>query len=313
MKKIFILIALLSCSLLGFSQSFSVDNRSMSVPRYTNQAAITAAIPTPTNGMLVYNNALNQYAYWNGTAWTNVSTGAAAGPALWSISASNFIKANPGYPNGIEVGRIYSPLGTTLSAPLINTDGSAEQVLRFGLTSSSASVFQQSNTGVNLASSSISWGYQSHLNAAITTSLFGYNGSNNTFSVIGNLDAGGFTKLGNEAPNVLLGVTRSTPAIQTRLLTGNIAATNTQTTIIAHGLTWNKIIDVKVLVSGLGNITVAENYVDLSTTGPRTGYQFSTFTDPTNIYITRSSSNSANITPAAGLVPTYRILITYIP
>jgi hypothetical protein len=101
--------------------------------------------------------------------------------------------------------------------------------------------------------------------------------------------------------------------MKTVLLTGNLAAASSQTTTVVHGLSWNKIVDVKVLVTGLSNITVRENFVDLRTTGGITGYQFSTLTDPTSILITRSSTNSVNITPALGLVPTYRILISYVP
>lgn len=71
MKKIFLSFALIAFAISSFAQSFSVDSKSLSVPRYANQAAITSVNPTPTNGMLVYDNALNQYAYWNGTAWTN--------------------------------------------------------------------------------------------------------------------------------------------------------------------------------------------------------------------------------------------------
>ena len=71
MKKIFITLILLIDSLAGFSQSFSVDPRSMSVPRYANQATITTAITAPTEGMLVFNNALDLFVYYNGTTWVN--------------------------------------------------------------------------------------------------------------------------------------------------------------------------------------------------------------------------------------------------
>jgi hypothetical protein len=75
-KIVFITFAIIITSLSGFSQSFSVDSKSLSVPRYTNQAAITVAIPTPTEGMLVFNNALDLFSYYNGTAWVNFPSAA---------------------------------------------------------------------------------------------------------------------------------------------------------------------------------------------------------------------------------------------
>ncbi|MDZ7933896.1 MAG: hypothetical protein U5M51_02780 [Emticicia sp.] len=53
--------------------------------------------------------------------------------------------------------------------------------------------------------------------------------------------------------------------------------------------------------------------MDTRTTGAITGYQFSTFTDQTNIYIMRHPTNGANIGNGGGLVSTYKILVTYIP
>jgi hypothetical protein len=310
MKKIFITFVLLIASLAGFSQSFSVDPRSMSVPRYANQAAITAAIPTATTGMLVYNNALNQYAYFNGTAWTNFPAASTAN--LWTLNTTlNRVVAPSG--TGIEADRITSQASSTLANPFINVIGNGTVFLNWGSATHNGKITQESVTGATLASSSINWNYYPNANPTQLNSLFGYSGSTGTFTHNSDLDINGFTTLGNTASSVALGVTKVTPAIQTLLLTGNIAAASSQTTIIAHGLTWNKIVDIKVLVSGLSNLTVAENFTDLRTTGGVTGYQFSTFTDPTNVYITRSSTNSANITPASGLVPTYRILITYTP
>jgi hypothetical protein len=200
-----------------------------------------------------------------------------------------------------------------LASPLFNVIGNGTVFLNWASATHSGKITQESVTGATLGSSSINWNYYPDANPTQPNSLFGYSGSTGAFTINSALTVNGFTKLGNTASSVALGVTKATPAIQTLLLTGNIAAASSQTTLVTHGLTWSKIVDIKVLVSGLSNITVAENFVDLSTTGPRTGYQFSTYTDATYVYITRSSTNSASITPASGLVPTYRILITYIP
>ena len=118
MKKIIITFAIIIASLSGFSQSFSVDNKSLSVPRYADQAAITAAITTPTTGMLVFNNTLNQYAYWNGTAWTNFPAAsgqtnpidstriisAARIPSLQALKTSGTIAA----PAPTQAGRLFN-------------------------------------------------------------------------------------------------------------------------------------------------------------------------------------------------------------
>lgn len=425
MKKIilsFVLIIIVSLS--GFSQSFSVDSKSISVPRYSNQAAITAAIPSPTVGMLVYNNALNQYAYWNGSAWTNLSTGT-SGPALWSVNTTtNRIEANGGYPNGIEVLRLSTQGSSSLANPLFNSLGANSVFFRYGTPGSASAIFQESTTGLSFGTSSINWRYADNANPQGITNMFGY--GSNTFSITGALNAtgnasiggnlsatgtsaltgkvtvgsstattagveirsqtstdanpdvyfkgtnnvlrfgnnvdgtsiiqtttsnntpnsatlawkhitnaatpvatpmmtlqgdgdltvNGFTQLGADATTTTAGVTRSSPAMKTILLTGNIVAGATvYTTSVPHGLTASKIVEVKVLVSGLNNFIVGEDFVDNRTVaqGAISGYQFTTFTDATNVYILRHQTNGNNINNANGLVSTFRILITYIP
>ena len=413
MKKILVLLLFSLCSIASFAQSFSVNPKSMSVPRYANQAAITAAIPSPTEGMMVYNNALDQLAYYNGTAWTNLPPTGPAG-SLWTINAAGLIAANQGY-NGIEVLNI-TAVGShgTLARPLINADGGGTTFFRFGRPQGNWAISEEVVTTFNQSTSSVNWRYNDNASPQAATHLFGYsanafnvtgalnatgNGtvggnlavtgtgtiggktivgsstattagmeirsstgtdanpdiyfkgtnnvlrygnntdgtsivqtsiSNNTPSAAslswkhltnaatpaatpmmsidgeGDLTVNGFTKLGGTATDV--------PAIKTKLLTGNIAANSSGlTTTVAHGLNSGKIVDVKVLVSGLSFIVVSENFVDFRSTGSISGYQFSTFTDGTNIYITRSSTNGANIGNGGGLTSTYRILITYIP
>jgi hypothetical protein len=427
MKKIILSFLLLTCAFSGFSQSFSVDSQSLSVPRYANQTAITTAIPSPTVGMLVYNNSLNHYAYWNGTAWTSISTGAAAGPALWSQSASNFIQANTGLPNGIEILRMTMQNNApTFSSPTVDIVGANSSMFRYRNVSGSFSLTQESATGFSIAASSMVWKYYDGSPTTISTNLFGYGSSNfnvytgglnvaagnatigGNFSATGtsgltgkvtvgsstattagveirsqtstdanpdiyfkgtnnvlrfgnnvdgtslvqtslsnntptsasiawkhisnanpavstpmmslqgdgDLTVNGFTQLGADATTTTAGVTRSSPAMKTILLTGNIAAGATvYTTTVPHGLTAAKIVEVKVLVSGLSNFIVSDDFVDNRTVaqGAISGYQFATFTDATNVYILRHQTNGSNINNANGLVSTFRILITYIP
>lgn len=314
MKKILVAFFVLTISLSGFSQSFSVDNRGMSVPRYANQTAITAAIPSPTVGMLVYNNALNQYAYWNGSAWTNFPTSGGGGNALWIANATTGrIVADGGYPEGIEVGRITSNSTTTLTSPLLNSIGSASAFLRYGRPQTTAAIFQESTTGFNLSSSSINWRFADGSNPQVITNLFGY--ASNIFT------HNSFTKLGDEATTTTAGVTRSVPAIKTLLLTGSLTPgsspeTNASLlTTVPHGLNYSKIIETKVLVNGVGmngGFLVEPNFVD--SRGAVTGLQYSTYNDGNNVYIIRNGTNSNNIRPVAGgTTATYRIIITYIP
>ncbi len=316
MKKLFITLVLLIASLSGFSQSFSVDSKSLSVPRYANQAAITAANPSPTEGRMVYNSALDQFAYYNGTAWVNLSTGT-SGPVLWTADPTTFrITANQGYTYGIEASRFTSNAPTSLSLPLINSTGDAKTFLRYGLDpQSTAAIFQESTTNWNFSGSSINWKHSDESNPQVITNMFGYNGG--TFSV------NGFTKLGDEATTTTSGVTKSSPAIKTMLLTGSMTpGSNPETaasltTTITHGLNFSKIVDMKVLVLGVSNAggrLVAEGFTD--PIGVVTGYLFSTFTDGVSVHIIRSnasSTSSNNIRPSASVTATYKIYITYIP
>ena len=132
MKTIFITFAIIIASLSGFSQAFSVDNKSVSVPRYANQAAITAAITIPTDGMLVFNNALDVFVYWNGTAWINFPAAsgqinpidstriisAARIPSLQALRTSGTIAA----PAPTPAGRLFNiqSYGRTSTATLLS-------------------------------------------------------------------------------------------------------------------------------------------------------------------------------------------------
>lgn len=176
---------------------------------------------------------------------------------------------------------------------------SNNNIIRYGNVTGNAGMMQSVINSATPGSASMSWVHLDNATTPTQTTMMTLDGE-------GDLTTAGFTKLGGFGTDV--------PAIKTKLLTGNIALnTSGTTTAVAHGLTSSKIIEVKVLVSGLNNVVVSENFVDNRTTGAITGYQFSTFTDPTNIYITRHSTNGANIGNGGGLVSTYRIFITYIP
>ncbi len=237
--------------------------------------------------------------------------GTGGGGVLWSVNASSRIEANGGFPNGVEMGRFTSQISTSLASPLINTLGTASTFLRYGRSSTTSAVFQESTTGFTRATSSIFWKYSDESNPQVITNLFGFTGSTNTFSV------NGFTQLGEEATTTTSGVTRSSPAIKTILLTGTMP--NAVTTIIAvpHGLTASKIIEVRALITGAGGLTVSDNYTPtLSAGGTTYGYLFNTSIDATNINITRNIStttSSTGLISAAGVTATYKIFVTYIP
>ncbi|MDZ7933905.1 MAG: hypothetical protein U5M51_02825 [Emticicia sp.] len=107
MKKLFTLI-LLTISYIGFAQSFSADSKSMSVPRYANQTAINTAIPAPAEGMLVFNNALDQFAYYTGTAWTNFPSAGGGGTTYTTHVPINT------YANATAINAIASPVAGML-------------------------------------------------------------------------------------------------------------------------------------------------------------------------------------------------------
>ncbi len=143
MKKLFITFAIIIASSSGFSQSFLVDSKSITVPRYANQTAITAAITAPTVGMLVYNNATNQYAYWNSTAWTNFPTsggGGSGGTTLWQLDATNRLEvAGTPTPVGVDVPSLTVTGFTKLSDDATTTVA--------GITSSSPAIKHKLLTG----------------------------------------------------------------------------------------------------------------------------------------------------------------------
>jgi hypothetical protein len=144
---------------------------------------------------------------------------------------------------------------------------------------------------------------------------------------------GGFTKLGNETTTTTAGVTKSTPAIKTILLTGSInvaLATETSaslTTSVSHGLNWDKIIDVSIILkptilsaSGNYDLIIPPNFTDnRPSPGGTNGFEFTYIIGSTSVDIIRNNGNSGKLarTAVAGTnIPAYgspyKILITYV-
>lgn len=203
MKKIILSFLLIACAFSAFSQSFSVDSKSLSVPRYANQAAINTANPSPTTGTLVYDNSLNQYAYYNGSTWTNFPTSSSPSTNYWVLNqTTGRVELMAGLPNGIEANRFTSNGVTSATAPLINSIGNANTFIRYGQPQGNHAIMQESTTGLNTSGTSINWRYYDNANPQGITHLFGY--SANTFNV-----TGGLTTTGNATINGTSTVTQA--------------------------------------------------------------------------------------------------------
>ncbi len=69
-------------------QASEIDPKFVKLPRYTDLAAITTSISTPTQGMLVYNMGTASNWFYNGSAWTNTA-GSLALPYAQTQSSSS--------------------------------------------------------------------------------------------------------------------------------------------------------------------------------------------------------------------------------
>jgi hypothetical protein len=145
MDKKMILILFLQCCLMVATAQVSVNTtgaapnassmldvssttKGILVPRMSS--AQRAAIATPANGLLVYDNSLNQFYYYNGTAWLALPTSNAAGSG-WLLGgnsgtnpATNFIGTTDAQPLKFKIdntpaGEISSNSNTSLG---INTN-----------------------------------------------------------------------------------------------------------------------------------------------------------------------------------------------
>jgi hypothetical protein len=90
----------------------SSTGKGLLIPRMTT--AQRMAIASPAAGLVVYDNSLNQFYYYNGTAWTVIATGNATN--YWTLSSSNLYNNS-----GTNVG-----IGTTApSAKLVVSNTTA--------------------------------------------------------------------------------------------------------------------------------------------------------------------------------------------
>ena len=136
MKKFTILILVLLSLLKSYSQSVgigtttpntssmldvSATNKGMLVPRMST--AQRTSIASPAKGLLVFDNDLSSFFFYNGTAWTQLSTGSSTN--FWSANGSDISNINSGSV-GIGTTTPLSKLGVktaTGNYGLTQTDG----------------------------------------------------------------------------------------------------------------------------------------------------------------------------------------------
>ncbi len=104
MKCIYGALLLLTFCTQLMAQSVEVNPTSIVIPRYADQAAITAAIPNPSPSTIVYDNSLNRYAYYNGSACVNFPSASSTTPP----SSSGTLQLSP-YANLAAIQNIASP------------------------------------------------------------------------------------------------------------------------------------------------------------------------------------------------------------
>lgn len=276
MKKILFSFVFLAFITSSFAQSFSVDNKGLSVPKFADQAAINTAIPTPTTGTLVYDNALNQYAYYNGAAWTNFPAAPSAGsqwqttnyytPNDIQFSAGNVIVGNITSNRLLQI-QNQSNLATSLEL----LAGASTNQMRFTSLNPSASFNQKFVGGSTAATSTLSWNHVALNNNQAETPLMSVQGN-------GNLTVNGFSKFGVNAP----GIKTATVVVTTATVGNN--------TIVAlpSGVISSKIISIEGVVRW-DNRVYPLNF-------PVSTLQVAAFTVGADLYVLTgtSSTNLAN-------------------
>jgi hypothetical protein len=308
MKKILFSFALLIASLSGFSQVFLIDSKSITVPRHADFAAISAAIPTPTNGQLVYNNQFNVFLYYNGTSW--VSFPSSSGTQPWTISG-NDIKYNTGNV-GIGIGSATSTAtldvqrasGTTTTPHLsLGITGQASQIVSryYNGSSGTGGIFQTVVPNTSIANALVKW---EHTNGGTPTAMMTLSGPGNfsingSSTIVGNEVIGGNSTVNGN--NITLGFTQlgsaATP-IKTSLIIFSTASSALNTSI-PHGLIASKIVSYQVIINS------STSYVTDNNSG--TGLQFESSFDTNFINVSRSSTNGGGLAGKSG-----KIFITYV-
>src|SRR6185437_13928052 len=136
MKKFIILMLVFLSLLKSYSQSVgigttapntssmldvSATNKGMLVPRMTTVQR--TAIASPAKGLLVFDNDVSSFFFYNGTAWTQLSAGSSTN--FWSANGSDISNINSGSV-GIGTTKPISKLGVktaTGNYGLTQTDG----------------------------------------------------------------------------------------------------------------------------------------------------------------------------------------------
>lgn len=338
MKNILFILSLSFCFAQTYAQSFEINPRSISVPKYANQTAINA-IPSPVEGALVYDIAQDRFAYYTGTVWTNFpsaggggSTSAINVPSYADATAINAIaspsqgmlvynnatdryfvrnatswaEVNPaanlwtapnagsqGYAGSIAIGTSAGGTGrlniNNTNASFTNpditlqTNATVNNVISTTASNRNSTIqFRQSFSLGTPAASFIRW---INLQSNVLTNIFTVNGN-------GNARTEGFTRLGPSAAGAV--------AIKYRVYTGttnpNSSSTNNSPISFPHGLDAAKIVEVSGLILNSSNEYVTPNSL---------GAIFRLEYDATNFTITvaHTSTNCMN--------RPFRVLITY--
>src|ERR1700692_4405504 len=109
MKRIFTVTLVLLSVVKGYSQNTSINatgtaphpsamldvsatNKGMLVPRMTSAQRI--AIASPAKGLLVFDNDVSSFWFYNGTAWTELSTGSSTN--FWTPNGTDISNTNSG-------------------------------------------------------------------------------------------------------------------------------------------------------------------------------------------------------------------------
>ncbi len=147
MKKLISLLFLTIYSVATVAQSTEIDSKSVRLPRYADLAAITAAISSPVQGMLVYNIATQSYWFRNSSAWTNLA--AAVSGSQWTTSGNDISNNNSGsvgIGTSILVGKLDVNASTTTAVRGVSSSGFGVQ----GLSNSNAALYGFSGSGNGL-------------------------------------------------------------------------------------------------------------------------------------------------------------------
>lgn len=202
MKKTFIIliISILS-NTINAQQATQIDPKYIALPRFADLTAIQAAITSPVNGMMVYNNATQSFWYYNGT-WSNLSV--AASGNQWTTSGTNIYNTNTGNV-GLGVSNPVEPIETKGRILLrsLTTNESAGIILN-NLTNTTRNVFIGTDQTNNL-------GFHSYGRNASVMSLnlssggLRIEGPTTANSGNNSLSLGGFGKMSVDAPGVLGG------------------------------------------------------------------------------------------------------------